>query len=247
MEEKKIYKAIIAVMGEMSAIGKERKNQQQGFMYRGVEDVMNTLQPLFKKHGVFIVPEVIEHTREERQTKSGGNLIYSIMKIRHRFIAEDGSEVVSTTIGEGMDSADKSSNKAMAIAFKYACFQVFCIPTEDMPDPDGETPPENSPMKGNKQPQTEGKKPSKTDYKPKVVQTITRSELVQKYRVSSPEKTMTWLEGYFGKEIGKLTEEEIAEARQILDEKKKQRDEEKRKAALERIDDVDIPFPVGDE
>jgi sRNA-binding protein len=55
------------------------------------------------------------------------------------------------------------------------------------------------------------------------------------------------LEGYFGKEIGKLTEEEIAEARQILDEKKKQRDEEKRKAALKRASDEDIPFPLGDE
>jgi hypothetical protein len=247
MEEKKIYKAIIAVMGEMSAIGKERKNQQQGFMYRGVEDVMNTLQPLFKKHGVFIVPEVIEHTREERQTKSGGNLIYSIMKIRHRFIAEDGSEVVSTTIGEGMDSADKSSNKAMAIAFKYACFQVFCIPTEDMPDPDSETPPENSPMEGNKQPRTDGKKPPKTDDKPKVVQTITRSELVQKYGVSNPEKTMVGLEGYFGKSIENFTAEETAEARQILDEKKRQRDEEKRKSALGKMSDDDVPFPLGDE
>ena len=28
----------------------------------------------------------------------------------------------------------------MAIAFKYACFQVFCIPTEEMKDPDEETP-----------------------------------------------------------------------------------------------------------
>lgn len=105
------------------------------------------------------------------------------------------------------------------------------------------------PKKGNvdKTNKPEPRKAVKTDDKPKVVQTITRSELVQKYGVSSPEKTMTWLEGYFGKEIGKLTEEEIAEARQILDEKKKQRDEEKRKAALEKIDDVDIPFPVGDE
>ena len=39
-----------------------------------------------------------------------------------------------------MDSGDKATNKAMAIAFKYACFQVFCIPTEEMKDPDGETP-----------------------------------------------------------------------------------------------------------
>ena len=41
-------------------------------------------------------------------------------------------------IGEGMDSGDKASNKALAVAFKYACFQVFCIPTEEMKDPDAE-------------------------------------------------------------------------------------------------------------
>ena len=37
-----------------------------------------------------------------------------------------------------MDSGDKATNKAMSIAFKYACFQVFCIPTEEMVDPDAE-------------------------------------------------------------------------------------------------------------
>ncbi|MFS0844210.1 MAG: ERF family protein [Roseburia hominis] len=30
-----------------------------------------------------------------------------------------------------MDSGDKATNKAMSVAFKYACFQVFCIPTEE--------------------------------------------------------------------------------------------------------------------
>ena len=87
----------------------------------------------------------------------------------------------------------------------------------------------------------------KTDDKPKAVQPITRSELVQKYGVSNPERTITWLEGYFGKEIGKLTEEETQEARAILDEKKRQKDAEKRKAALEKVGDDDIPFPMGDE
>jgi hypothetical protein len=45
-----------------------------------------------------------------------------------------------------MDSADKSSNKAMAVAFKYACFQVFCIPTEEMAkdDPDAYSPEEST-------------------------------------------------------------------------------------------------------
>lgn len=141
MEEKKIYKAISEIMGEIGHIGKEKKNQQQGFMFRGIDQVMNTMKPLLSKHGVFILPEVVDMKREERQTRGGTSLTYSILTVKHHFIADDGSEVVSTTIGEGMDSADKASNKAMAVAFKYACFQVFCIPTEEIAkdDPDNYT------------------------------------------------------------------------------------------------------------
>ena len=64
-----IYQAIHGVMDEVGAIGKNRKNQQQGFMYRGVDEVMNALQPAFVKHNIFVVPEVLEQTREERTTK----------------------------------------------------------------------------------------------------------------------------------------------------------------------------------
>ena len=135
---KKIYEAIPAIMDEIGHIGKEKRNQQQGFMFRGIDQVMNTMKPLLAKHGVFVVPEVTDRQREERTTKGGSNLIYSILTVRYHFCASDGSEVVATTVGEGMDSADKASNKAMAVAFKYACFQVFCIPTEEIAkdDPD---------------------------------------------------------------------------------------------------------------
>lgn len=134
----KIYQAIPAVMGEISAVGKNKKNSQQNFMYRGVDDVMNAISPALIKNRVFIVPEVIDQTREERQTARGTNLIYSVCRMRFKFFAEDGSSVEAVTVGEGMDSGDKATNKAMAIAFKYACFQVFCIPTEEMKDPDAE-------------------------------------------------------------------------------------------------------------
>ena len=90
-----------------------------------------------------MVPQVLEQTREERQTSKGGNLIYSICKIKYIFYAEDGSSIEAIVIGEGMDSGDKATNKAMAIAMKYAMFQVFCIPTEEMKDPDSDTPPES--------------------------------------------------------------------------------------------------------
>lgn len=136
-----IYQSIANIMQESIAIGKEKLNKQQGFKYRGIDDVMNTFYPLLSKHKVFVVPEVLAQEREERTTKSGGNLIYSILRIKYTFYAEDGTSVSAIVIGEGMDSADKASNKAMAVAMKYAMFQVFCIPTEEMPDPDEETPP----------------------------------------------------------------------------------------------------------
>jgi hypothetical protein len=135
-----IYAAISNVMSEIGAITKDKKNQQQGFMYRGVDDVMNALQPILIKYKVFIVPETLEQTREEKTSKAGSALIYSICKIKYTFYADDGSNIIAVVIGEGMDSGDKATNKAMAIAFKYVCFQVFCIPTEEMKDPDAETP-----------------------------------------------------------------------------------------------------------
>ncbi len=142
-----IYESITAIMGEGYTITKDKKNQQQGFKYRGIDDVMNTFFPLLSKHKVFCVPEVLEFTREERQTNKGGNLIYSILKTKYTFYAEDGSSVSAVVIGEGMDSGDKASNKALAIGMKYAMFQVFCIPTEEMIDPDATTPEPSVPKK----------------------------------------------------------------------------------------------------
>ena len=148
MEEKKknIYETITAVMAEIGSVGKESINSQQGFMYRGIDAVMNALNPALVKHKLFVVPEILNQRREERQTAKGGNLIYSICTVKYTFYAEDGSSVSATVIGEGMDSGDKATNKAMSIAFKYACFQVFCIPTEEMKDPDAETPPPSKPV-----------------------------------------------------------------------------------------------------
>lgn len=133
-----IYESINKVMADIGAVGKTSKNTTQGFMFRGIDAVMNAISPALIKNKVFVVPEVLEQTREERTTAKGSTLIYSVAKVKYTFFAEDGTSISATVIGEGMDSGDKSMNKAMSIAFKYACFQVFCIPTEEMVDPDYE-------------------------------------------------------------------------------------------------------------
>lgn len=134
-----IFESITKIMEEIPAIKKDKTNTTQNFKFRGIDDVMNVLHPLLSKYKVFIVPQVLEHKREERVTSKGVNLIYSICKTKYIFYAEDGTSVEAITEGEGMDSGDKSTNKAMAVAMKYALFQVFCIPTDEMIDPDSES------------------------------------------------------------------------------------------------------------
>ena len=138
-EPPKIFRAISDTMADIGIVGKTSKNQQQGFMYRGIDAVMNALNPALIKHRIFVVPETLNQKREERQTAKGGLLIYSVVTVKYTFYAEDGSSVCAVVIGEGMDSGDKATNKAMSVAFKYALFQVFCIPTEELIDPDRES------------------------------------------------------------------------------------------------------------
>ena len=69
---------------------------------------------------------------------------------------------------------------------------------------------------------------------------------MQTYGITTPEKTVIWLEDRFGKKIDEFTSEESAQARAILDKRKKEKEAEQRKAALERVADDDIPFPLGD-
>lgn len=129
----KVYKAISEVSGEMLVgIAKDRKNQQQGFMFRGIDAVYNALAPALVKHGLLILPRITSRTVTERATKSGGALFYVVVEAEFDFVStEDGSKHTVKTYGEAMDSGDKATNKAMSIAYKYAAFQAFCIPTED--------------------------------------------------------------------------------------------------------------------
>ena len=133
-----IYALMGKVMAEVGAIGKDSTNQQQGFRYRGIDSVYNALNPLLAKHGIFMAPEVLDKTREERTNSKGTVLAFTCLRIRYTFWAPDGSSVSCVVEGEGMDSGDKSSNKAMAVAHKYALLQTFCIPTEEHKDPEAD-------------------------------------------------------------------------------------------------------------
>lgn len=137
-----VYKAINAVQADLAKTGivKDRRNAQQGYNFRGIDDVYNALAPLLAKHGLCILPRILSRDSQERQTAKGGTLFYVAVEAEFDFVcAEDGSKHVVRTFGEAMDSGDKATNKAMSAAYKYAAFQAFAIPTEADNDADAHT------------------------------------------------------------------------------------------------------------
>lgn len=139
MNVPEVYNAICAVMSDIgqTGISKARKNQQQGYNFRGIDDVYNELNALLSKHSLVIVPRILTRDVAERQTQKGGALFYVTVEAEFDLIsAKDGSKHTVRTLGEAMDSGDKATNKAMSAAYKYAAMMVFCIPTEGDNDAD---------------------------------------------------------------------------------------------------------------
>lgn len=137
-----VYSAIAAVMADIAkeGISKDRRNQQQGYNFRGIDEVYNALSPILARHKLCILPRMIARDVTERQTQKGNALFYVTVEAEFDFVsADDGSRHTIRTFGEAMDSADKATNKAMSAAYKYAAMQTFCIPTEGDNDADSTT------------------------------------------------------------------------------------------------------------
>jgi hypothetical protein len=131
MSATEIHNRMNAILAELPAIGKSERNEQQQFMFRGHDQVLNALNPLLAKHGVYATPDVLERVTAQRQTRSGGVMYEVNLHVRYTFYASDGSSISASAWGEGTDSGDKSTNKAMTMAFKNVLNQVFAINTQE--------------------------------------------------------------------------------------------------------------------
>jgi hypothetical protein len=135
-EDLSIQKAISAVIRELPGIGKDsRMTQGAGYNYRGIDDVLPVLRPFLAKYGIVVTPVVEKRLTEERNTKAGGLAFVTHLRVRFTFHGPTGDSIDAVTWGEAADSGDKSTNKAMTAAFKYALFQTFVI-SDPAADPD---------------------------------------------------------------------------------------------------------------
>lgn len=144
-----IVEALSAVMEDVRAVGKDDRNQQQGYQFRGIDSVVNAVGPVLRRHGVIVVPTGVEAHYRDVQTSTGKPSRECTVKAKYRFYGPEGDFIDAEVPGESMDFGDKGAPKAMSVAYRILLLQALCIPTGDS-DPDSssyeradEPPPDN--------------------------------------------------------------------------------------------------------
>ena len=131
-----IVQALAAVMGDVQAVKKSDRNTAQGFQFRGIDAVMNAVGPALRAHGVVVVPVVISSDASTVEVGSKRTPMGHVrVVVEYHFHGPAGDSIMSRVAAEAMDSGDKSTAKAMSVAFRTCLLQALCLPTDE-PDPD---------------------------------------------------------------------------------------------------------------
>ena len=133
-----VHVAWSRVMADVQAIAKDGENKVQHFKFRGIDATMNTVGPVFRRHGVFCLP-VDVHAKHRDFTSKNGTLQHeAIVTVDYEITGPDGSTMRARSIGEAADASDKATTQAMSVAYRTLLLQGLTVPT-DSPDPDETT------------------------------------------------------------------------------------------------------------
>ena len=131
--------AWLRVRRDIRAIGKGELYNALGtkFNFRGVDTVVNVFGPVTLKHGVNIMSSKVEATYGEKQTKNGGKMRECSVLVTWTIMGPMGDTLTLQTMGEALDTADKSTTKAQSVALRTLLLGFGLTPTHDK-DPDAD-------------------------------------------------------------------------------------------------------------
>jgi hypothetical protein len=135
----KVHERFSAVQAAMAKVGVDKggRNKQQGYAYRGIDQVMNALAPILAEFQLMIVPSVQSSTYVEVKTKNGGTMYHHIAQLEYIVYGPEGDSMGPFGArGECLDSSDKGLNKACIAAYKYWVLTALCVPLEGTEDAD---------------------------------------------------------------------------------------------------------------
>jgi hypothetical protein len=134
-ESLNLHQRIRAIMADITHLVKDGTIAFGNVSYKAVTEelVTSTVRKALIEHGVTCVPT------GEIQWNQVGTLNTVILNYQLTNIDNPEEHLIIPTIGQGADTQDKGTNKAMTGAFKYLLLRAFNIPTGDDPDKQSST------------------------------------------------------------------------------------------------------------
>lgn len=141
-----IYEKMLAITDELNAVAKNLTVGEGRNAYKAVgeADVLAAVKPLEAKHKVYSYPfsrkivdtSVMTTTSTYNGNTKETNKLFLRLETVYRFVnIEKPEEYIDiTTYGDGVDSQDKATGKAMTYADKYALLKAYKIITGEDPD-----------------------------------------------------------------------------------------------------------------
>lgn len=123
-----IHAKLATISSQIQSIPKNSTNKDEQWKFRSIYDIYNHLQPIFRREGVFLLPKILDSSESIVNTQKGRAFRVKI-KVEWIFSCSDGSSISSVMLGEGIDSSDKASNKALTASLKYLLIYMNLIPT----------------------------------------------------------------------------------------------------------------------
>lgn len=124
-----IYEKIAAVMQDVQYLAKDDNVsfKQTNYMALSEEKTTGIMRVAMMKHRLVVFPV------EQSATRTG-NITHVDVKYRIVNIDDPADYIEVVSCGDGADTQDKGSGKAMTYAFKYMWLRTFAIPTGEDPD-----------------------------------------------------------------------------------------------------------------
>ena len=154
VKEMNIYEKMSAITAEIGVVEKNlnvKVNSNSSYKAVSERDVLDAVKPIEQKYRVYSYPanrkivdcDVLTKETEYNGTITRTNTLFMRVETVYRFVNIDKpDEFIETTVyGDGLDTGDKASGKAMTYADKYALMKAYKLSTGD--DPDKEASPEH--------------------------------------------------------------------------------------------------------
>lgn len=147
-----VYLRVLDLMRQVGSIAKERTaNLGAGgrYQFRGIDQAMDEVGRGMRDVGLVMETRVIDRQYQQHEVTSRNDrgqekiTVWTTARVVVQYTLicpDDGSTLSFQAAGEGRDSGDKATSKAMSMACKYALFQGLMIPVAGLDESDGSHP-----------------------------------------------------------------------------------------------------------